>query len=141
MPVPGLVVVEQLHPERAHGQIILEFPQFIKGVSVVAGGPGPGRAAEVHTVMLGPDPLLVSFDEHAVGARAPGLDPPISLQRREDTRSLGHARTVEHPADRTGRQRLSQFTCWVRISSREPPACRRADSCADGTAGWRCVPG
>jgi hypothetical protein len=103
VPVPGLVVVKQLHPERTHGEIILEFPQFIKGVSVVASDPGHGRAAEVHTVMVGPDPLLVSLDEHAVGARAPGLDPPISLQRREDTRSLGHARTVEHPADRTGK--------------------------------------
>jgi hypothetical protein len=25
VPVPGLIVVEQLHPERAHRQIILEF--------------------------------------------------------------------------------------------------------------------
>lgn len=79
----------------------LELPQFSKGVSVVAGDRGHGRAAEVRTVMVGPDPLLVSLDEHAVGARAPGLDPPISLQRSEDTRSLGHARTVDHLADRT----------------------------------------
>jgi hypothetical protein len=45
---------------------ILQFPQFIDGVPVVAGNPGQGRAAQIHAVMVGPDPLLVAFDEDAV---------------------------------------------------------------------------
>jgi hypothetical protein len=65
--------------------------------------------------MVGPDPLLVSLDEHPVGARAPSLDPPIPLQRREDTRSPGHARTVEYPADRTGKAAAQP----VRLSSED----------------------
>jgi hypothetical protein len=30
VPIPGLIVVEQLYTERAHGEIFLEFPQFSK---------------------------------------------------------------------------------------------------------------
>ena len=32
-----------------------------------------------------------TLDEHPVGARAPGLDPAVPLQRRQHPRSLGHA--------------------------------------------------
>ena len=41
--------------------------------------------------MVSPDTLLVPLSEHPVRPRAPGLHPAISLQRRQDTRSLGHA--------------------------------------------------
>ena len=41
--------------------------------------------------MVSPDTLLVPLSEHPVRPRAPGLQPAISLQRRQDTRSLGHA--------------------------------------------------
>jgi hypothetical protein len=41
---------------------ILQFPQVIDGIAIVAGDPGQGLAAQVHSVMVGPDPLLVSWD-------------------------------------------------------------------------------
>jgi hypothetical protein len=58
---------------------ILQFPQFSKGVAVVSGDPGHGRAAQIHALMVGPDALLVAFGEDAMGARAPGLDSAIAL--------------------------------------------------------------
>jgi hypothetical protein len=45
---------------------ILQFPQLIDGIPIVAGNPGHGRAAQVDTVMVGPDPLLVTFDQDPV---------------------------------------------------------------------------
>jgi hypothetical protein len=45
---------------------ILQSPQFIGRIPIVAGDPGQGRPAEVGTVMVGPDPLLVASDQDPV---------------------------------------------------------------------------
>jgi hypothetical protein len=45
---------------------ILQFPQFTEGIPIVAGDPGQGRTTRVHTVMVGPDPLLVPFRQDPV---------------------------------------------------------------------------
>jgi hypothetical protein len=60
--------------------VIVQFPQLIDGVPIVTGDPGHGRAAQVHTVMVGPDPLLVAFDQDPVRPRAAGLDAAVSLE-------------------------------------------------------------
>ena len=65
VPVAGLIVEEQLDAQQALGAI-LQFPQFIDGIPIVAGDPGQGRAAQVHAVMVGLDPLLVPFDQDPV---------------------------------------------------------------------------
>jgi hypothetical protein len=91
MPAAGLVVPEQLDTQSSHSKIILEFPQFSKRITIVPRDPGQRRATEIHTVMVSPDTLLVFPGEHPVTARAPDLNPAISLQRRQDARSLGDA--------------------------------------------------
>ena len=73
VPVAGLVVPEQLDTQSAHGKIILQFPQFSGRIAIVPGDPGHRWAAEIHTVMVSPDTLLVPLSEHPVRARAPGL--------------------------------------------------------------------
>src|SRR5262245_656612 len=95
VPGAGLVVEEQLDAQQAHGAI-LQFPQLIDGIPIVAGNPGHRRPAKVRTVMVSPDPLLVALDQDPVRPRAAGLDPAISLECRQYTRSLGHMPTVGH---------------------------------------------
>jgi hypothetical protein len=52
--------------------------------------------------MVGPDALLVPFDEHAVRTRPHGLGPPVPLQCRKHPCCHGHGSTVEHGYDKTG---------------------------------------
>src|SRR5258708_4840151 len=77
---------------------ILQFPQLIERIPVVAGNPGHGRAAQVHTVMVGPDSLPIAFDQDPVRTRAAGLHPAVSFQRRQYPSSLRHDPTVGHGA-------------------------------------------
>jgi hypothetical protein len=44
------------------------FRSSSSGIPIVTGNPGHGRAAEVGTVMVGPDPLLVALDQDPVRA-------------------------------------------------------------------------
>jgi hypothetical protein len=45
VPVVGLLVEEQLDPQRAHGKIVLKLAQLSDRITVVAGNRGHRRAA------------------------------------------------------------------------------------------------
>src|SRR5215472_18230074 len=100
----------------------LEFAQFSNAIAVIAGDPGHRGTAQIHAIMVGPDALLIPLDQHPVRARAPRLDPAISLERRQDTRSLGHAQHRRAP---------------VRQSAQEARCKASAGTCKQSVVSWR----
>ena len=64
--------------------------------------------------MVGPDALLIPLDKNPVRARAPRLDPAISLERRQDTRSLGHAQHRRAPVRQSAQEARCQASAGTR---------------------------